>query len=277
MTFMDFEFSVRKRTFRLHIPRMLVIFFAILVLGLWLFNTPDGLLGKADAIGYAICHRIDMRSFHLGDRTLPLCSRCSGTYLGVILSLLYFTTFKRKASFFPPRKILLILGLFILIYAVDGLNSYFSLISNSLRIYEPNNIFRITTGMLFGISLTSVVYPSFNQSLWHETDNIPPLQTIKQLGILVFLGIILVLLVVSENVFILYLVALITSLGVLILLTMIYTMILLILTRREGLATSWKELMLPAIGGFSLAILQIGLIDLARYLLMGTWEGFNFL
>ena len=33
----------------------------------WLANTPAGLLGKADAIGYAVCHRIDVRSFLLGD------------------------------------------------------------------------------------------------------------------------------------------------------------------------------------------------------------------
>jgi len=277
MTFMDFEFSVRKRTFRLHIPRVLVIIFAILVLGLWLSNTPDGLLGKADAIGYAICHRIDVRSLHLGDRTLPLCCRCSGTYLGVILSLIYFTVFKRKASLFPPRRLLLILGLFIVIYAVDGLNSYLSMIPKSPHIYEPNNILRIMTGMFFGISLTSIVYPSFNQSLWYEPDSKPSLQTAKELGMLVVLGIMLVLMVVSENVLFLYLAALISSLGVLILLTMIYTMVLLILTRKEGLATSWKELMLPAIGGFSLTILQIGLIDLGRFLLMGTWEGFNFL
>jgi hypothetical protein len=58
---------------------------------------------------------------------------------------------------------------------------------------------------------------------------------------------------------------------------MVYTMIILIITRSEALATSWKELVFPAAGGLTLGILQIGLIDLGRYLLMGTWEGFNFL
>ena len=56
-----------------------------LVLLGWLLNTPPGLLGKADAIGYAVCHRIDLRSFHLGERALPLCARCSGMYLGAML------------------------------------------------------------------------------------------------------------------------------------------------------------------------------------------------
>ena len=66
----------------------LLVFVAVgfLFLG-WLFNTPLGLLGKADAIGYAVCHRIDLRSFHLGDRTLPLCARCTGMFLGTLVSL----------------------------------------------------------------------------------------------------------------------------------------------------------------------------------------------
>jgi hypothetical protein len=46
----------------------------------WLSLTPPGLLGKADAVGYAVCHRIELRSFHLDGRPLPLCARCSGMY-----------------------------------------------------------------------------------------------------------------------------------------------------------------------------------------------------
>ena len=48
--------------------RFLVPIAAILVFAAWFSFTPPGLLGKADAVGYAICHRIDERSFQLGDR-----------------------------------------------------------------------------------------------------------------------------------------------------------------------------------------------------------------
>ena len=58
----------------------------LLTLG-WLLNTPAGLLGKADAVGYAVCHRIDLRSFNLGERQMPLCARCTGMYLGAVLGL----------------------------------------------------------------------------------------------------------------------------------------------------------------------------------------------
>lgn len=276
MAAMAFPSKTLKTISRLRLPRSLVIFFAVVVLGVWLVATPEGLLGKADAVGYAVCHRIDARSFHLGDRTLPLCSRCSGTYLGVVLALSYFSLFKRRTSHFPTKNLMVMLGLFFTVYAFDGLNSYLSLIPKAPHLYEPNNILRLTTGMFFGISLASIVYPGFNQSIWLQTRSEPSLGSAKELGLLVFLGVILILAVVSENPLILYPLALISSGGVLILLTMVYTMVILIIIRREGAAISWSELILPAIGGITLAIAQIGLIDLGRYLIMGTWEGFNF-
>ena len=69
--------------------KIFALVIAAVVVVLWLIYTPEGLLGKADAIGYAVCHRIDLRSFHLGDRQLPLCVRCSGMYLGALLGLAY--------------------------------------------------------------------------------------------------------------------------------------------------------------------------------------------
>src|SRR5512136_1841670 len=72
---------------------ILKIFFILLVsssLLAWLELTPPGLLGKMDAIGYAVCHQIPGRSFFLSERQLPLCARCSGMYLGACIGLLYF-------------------------------------------------------------------------------------------------------------------------------------------------------------------------------------------
>src|SRR5512135_3248394 len=70
---------------------------AVLLFGGWLLNTPPGLLGKADAVGYSVCHRIDARSFHIGNRQLPLCVRCTGMYLGAMLGLVY-------QAFLAPRR-----------------------------------------------------------------------------------------------------------------------------------------------------------------------------
>src|SRR5438128_205180 len=58
----------------------------MIALLLWISFTPAGILGKADAIGYAVCHRIEARSFLFPDgRQLPMCARCTGTFIGVLV------------------------------------------------------------------------------------------------------------------------------------------------------------------------------------------------
>ena len=45
--------NIRSKTLKLF---LLAMAFGLVVI--WLINTPPGLLGKTDAIAYAICHRI---------------------------------------------------------------------------------------------------------------------------------------------------------------------------------------------------------------------------
>ena len=52
-------------------------------------------------------------------------------------------------------------------------------------------------------------------------------------------------------------------------------MVWVILLRLENQFHKVSDLLLPGLGGFGLALLQIGLIDLGRYWITGTWEGFH--
>ena len=74
---------VKKAPVHIILPSLLVV-----VICIWGYFTPAGLLGKMDAIAYAVCHRIVQRSFSLGDRPLPLCARCTGMHLGAFFGLL---------------------------------------------------------------------------------------------------------------------------------------------------------------------------------------------
>lgn len=258
------------------ITRLPVFLIAALVIGTWLLMTPQGLLGKADAIAYAVCHRIELRSFYLGNRPLPLCARCSGMFLGAVSALMFLFLHKPRRSLFPPRPLWVLFGLFVVGYVVDGFNSYWHLVSNSYLLYSPNNTLRLATGTYFGIALANLVFPGFNQSVWRNPKEEPALRTWRETGMMVLLGVGIILAMKTENPLLLYPLALISAFGVLLLLTLVYSMVLLILFRREGLAHSSKELLLPLLGGVTLSFLQIGIIDLGRYLLMGTWEGFHF-
>jgi len=255
---------------------VLVAGIAVLVIGAWLLNTPEGLLGKADAVGYAICHRIDLRSFYLGDRQFPLCARCTGIYLGVLAGLVTLIGLGRtRAGGLPSVRILVVLLGFIAVMGVDGVNSYLTLFRGLPHLYEPNNTLRLITGTLNGITLAALVYPVYNQTLWQSWEDRPVLGRWRELALIVGMGVIVIGLILSDNPTVLYPLALLSAVGVVILLTLLDTVIVLLVVRRANRVTHWTGALVPLLTGLTLAMLQIGLVDLARFALFGTWDGLH--
>jgi uncharacterized membrane protein len=246
----------------------------LLLIG-WLLNTPGGLLGKADAIGYAVCHRIDVRSFHLGLRQLPLCARCTGMYLGAMLGLAYQAVVGGRKAGTPPWRVLVVLGLLVAAFGVDGLNSYLHLFPGAPSVYEPQNWLRLLTGTGMGLVIAAALFPAFNQTVWKNWNTKPALSGLRYLAGLLGLALLLDLLVLSGNPLILYPLALISAAGVLVLLTMVYSMVWLMVLKAENLYLKFSQLLLPLSGGFGMALLQIALLDFGRYMLTGTWDGFH--
>jgi uncharacterized membrane protein len=246
----------------------------LVVLGVWLWLTPPGFLAKLDAIGYAVCHRIDARSFHIHDRQVPLCARCTGMYLGAVLGII-FQFVQGKKGKYPPLWAIIILGLFVLAFIVDGSNSYLHFFPSVNGIYEPQNWSRLVTGMGMGLAMAAAVVPAFNQTIWKDWDDISAFRSWKQLGLLILVATVLTLLVLTEAIWVIIPVAVISALGVYALLVMIYTIVTVMIFKRDNTYTSIKDLLLPLICGATLAIIQIGVFDLARYLWTGTWLGFN--
>ena len=254
--------------------RALVVALAGIVLTVWLLNTPAGLLGKADAIGYAVCHQIDLRSFHLGVRSLPLCARCSGMYLGAMLTFIFYLSRGRgRAGLMPGRPILAVMAVFFLAWAVDGVNSYLHFLPGVRGLYEPTNTLRLITGSLVGVVMATVVYTGFNQTVWHDWRREPALRSVWDLGLVVILTAGLVAVVLSDNPLILYPLALLSALAVVLLLSTIYTMIGLLVTGKENRIGSWQGLIFPGLAGLTLAFMQIGLADIVRFWITGTWGG----
>jgi uncharacterized membrane protein len=264
-----------------NLTRFLVPIAAVLVFAIWFSFTPPGLLGKADAVGYAICHRIGERSFHIGDRQLPLCARCTGEFYSAAVSLIFFTIFSKKQSGMPGWKLGVPLFLFFVAFGIDGSNSFLyllkqtsgGLLNNIPNLYVPNNTLRLFTGSGMGIALASILYPAFNQSAWKDSDLGRALDW-KKLGILIGVILLVDLAILTESPVVLYPIAILSVLGVLALLIMVFSMVWLLMMRQENEFTSLKQMWLPFLAGTTLAFLMISAIDLLRFRLTGTWGGF---
>jgi uncharacterized membrane protein len=254
---------------------------AICAFAAWMYIAPEGALGKLDAIGYAVCHRIDERSFHIGDRQLPLCARCTGEFFTAGVALVFQLFASGRRSKLPSRGILAVLIVFFLAFAIDGSNSYLYLLKDTAgsslasipNLYTPNNILRLFTGSGMGVVLAAVLYPVVNQTLWRELDERPALEW-KSFGALVGLVVILDLLVLTESPLVLYPIAYISALGTLSLLVIVFAILWMIMMRQDNTFTTPRQMILPILSGLTLALLMILSIDLVRLQLTGTWSGF---
>jgi uncharacterized membrane protein len=249
---------------------------ALLAFVSWVLNTPSGLLGKADAIGYAICHRIDLRSFHLGDRQLPLCARCTGIYLGALLGMVTMTALGRaRSGGLPRRPVLLALIGFVGLMGIDGVNSYLTFFPGLPHLYEPQNWLRLITGTLNGLALAGLIYPILNQTLWRDWKDQPVLRGFRELGLLLVLAAVMIALVLSDNPIVLLPLALLSAVGVVALIVALNTTAVLVVSRRENRVVGWTGAIVPLLAGFTLTIVEIGLVDLIRYSIFHTWSGFG--
>ena len=239
--------------------RIAVIAVPLLIVLIGVLSPPWTVLDKAHLVGYGICHQIPERTFFINGQPMPLCARCSGTYLGAILGFAGLLVLgRRRVGEMPPKGVLLLLGSFIVLMGIDGINSYLSFFPNTPQLYEPRNIFRLITGLLNGLALSLVVYPVFNVTLWHEVENRRSIAHVHEVAYFLPAVAIMAWLVQSENWLLLYPLAILSTGGVMILLTMVNSMIVLIMVRRESLATNWQQALVPILWGLAVSLLELG-------------------
>ena len=239
---------------------------AAVVVGLALLLAPPaGLLDKADRAAFAVCHRIPNRSFIFAGRPLPLCARCSGTFLVALAGIGVMVTRGRgRATGLPRGCWLAVLAFFMLAWAVDGTNSFLGFFPGAPQLYPPNNLLRLITGALEGIVLAAFLLPVLNLALWAEIRPARSVASWRDLVWLLAAAAVVIGLVRSEAPALLYPLAIISGLAVVGLLAALNTVLALMILRREGRARAWADVVTPALLGLTLALVELVSIGAVR-------------
>lgn len=239
----------------------------------WLALTPEGVFGKADAIGYSVCHQIEARSFSLNGRAFPLCARCSGMFLGAVLGLVYQSAQGKKGRM-PPLGASLLFGALALAWVFDGSNSFLMILPNFTTFYQTQNWTRLVTGTGMGLAVAAILRPAFIQTMYRHWEEESAFGSWQQLLGLILAAGALIGIILLEVRWILIPLGLLGASGVVILLTIIYSMVVVMAFKRDNTYDRLNQLLVPLLSGYIIAMLQIGVINLVRFLATGTWSGF---
>jgi hypothetical protein len=120
----------------------------------------------------------------------------------------------------------------------------------------------------------SVLMPVINESLWTNVNQESALSSWWRFGQIILVTAIAGFAVTTEIPALLYPLAILTASDVLIILTLIFTILWVMITKKDNLFEQWKEVIWWLIAGFGSALALIAVMDWLRFSLTGTWEGF---
>jgi len=235
------------------------------IIGLFVFAPPQGLWDKARLIGYALCHQMPERSFFFHEHQSPLCARCTGMYLGVLLGLVFLIVRRRThAARLPSVAMVSMLIGFITIMGIDGINSTISIIPSAPQLYHTTNVHRIVTGTLFGLAIAMLFIPVLSSAVWKLPSGDRTLKNWRELGILVVIAFAIDAVVLTQADWLLAPITLISIIGPLLLLGLMGAVIVLTVRNRVNVVDRWQQLILPLTAGVALGLLLITLMDVFR-------------
>lgn len=193
------------------------------------------------ALDGGICAQLPTHSFFPGGQQLPLCSRNTGIYTGFALGFLTLLgTGRIRASRLPGLWVALgLLGL-VGLMAVDGFNSLF-LDLGLPHLYQPQNLLRLLTGLGAGVAMVAFIVPVTNGLLWRADDARPSFRSFGQLAMVLPPLLLAFLAVGSQTGWLLYPVAILSTLGLVMALTLVNLVFLVSFTPLMSRFTRWRQ------------------------------------
>lgn len=222
----------------------------------------EWLISVAHWFGSAVCDQLRAHSYEFAGVALPLCARCTGLYLGALLTLCFHAWRRPRAIGLPRPWMLIALVVFFFAWAGDGANSFLSSIPAAPHLYLPLNILRLITGTLMGITVGSLVFVMFNMCVWSAPNSGSIFATRSEFFTLLGLSALVVLIVQSEWAPLLYPLTLVSLGAILTLHAVLMTAIVASVWRRKVLA--WRTAIPGLALGLGIALGYLDLIALGR-------------
>jgi len=166
--------------------------------------------------------------------------------------------------------VLFVLILFFLAWAGDGVDSTLDTLRIIPPLYPPQNILRLATGALMGITLGSLIFILFNSLVWRDVRPDVILARPLELGILLGLQALLVLAVASGWGLLLIPLTLASLIAILVLNIGLMSAMAASLMRR--LANNWRQAWPPLVAGGLIALFYLDGLAFGRVLL-NQWLG----
>lgn len=248
------------------VARGLLLLFGLSVIVTFLALPPHSLGGKADFIASGVCHRLPEHSLFFGGKQSPLCARCTGTYLSLLVAFVFLIARGRlKCSLFPPLKVSLALAGFAVLWALDGLNSFWALWTGNYLLYPPSNWLRLATGTLYGLCWGAWFVPLFNSVLFKNPAPRRSLEDFRELAFLILAGLGISGLFLTRWPPLFYPLALLSLAGPLLLLGAINAMLIKLVFNFYPQGTEKGGEILPLFAaGIGAALLEVSVLNLAR-------------
>jgi uncharacterized membrane protein len=254
-----------------------VIFLVLItvVTVLWLDFTPAGLTGKLSALAYSVCHQNPNHTLTIGGKLLPLCARCTGTFMGSLVGMAFLRKYGSGAAY-PAKKLWPVLAGLILFFAIDGANSAAFSFFSGKSLYTPSNVLRLISGLGMGLVIASLLVSIWRQTMRLHPDAKPGLDSWGNLFLLLFVEASTSAIILFGSALTFYPIAILSTLTVPILLTMVYTLLWILMLKKENTLRNWKARITYILLGCLTAFVQIGALDLIRFAVTKTWAGIQF-
>ncbi len=209
------------------------------------------LLDRLRWLDSGICAQLPTHSFYPGGQQLPLCARNTGIYLGFMVTILtLYASGRGWVQRLPPWPIVVVLIGCIFSMVVDGFNSFLLDLGQS-HLYQPHNLLRLATGLLTGFAIATLTLPAVNRLFWREYNEERSISSWPAL-LLLLPGLALSFLAVaSQSIFILYPVAILSTAGLLMVVSNVNLLIILAIGKKDQTFERYREL----VAFFSLALI----------------------